>query len=163
MSVLRGHRRTAWIGALPLLLAALAACTSSGDAGSAATLPAGAAGPSAATSTAQPGPPPVVKTQVAPGTAKNFVGARSDVTGLQCKHAGGAWTSSGTVTNPGSAIVDYRIYTAFLDAANQTRGLVQTNVARVAPRASKKWAGRLDIDAADLRCVLRVERTNGKA
>ena len=149
---------------VPLLLGVVTACTGSSDAGSAGSGPsAGAAGPSAGASTESPGPPPVVKTQVAPGTAKNFVGARSDVTGLQCKHAGGAWTSSGTVTNPGSAIVDYRIYTAFLDAANQTRGLVQTNVARVAPRASKKWAGQLAIDAKDLRCVLRVERTNGKA
>ncbi len=161
MSLLSHHRRAARFLVVPLLLGAVTACTSSSDGGSAGSGP--SVGPSAGASTESPGPPPVVKTQVAPGTAKNFVGARSDVTGLQCKHAGDAWTSSGTVTNPGRAVVDYRIYTAFLDAANQTRGLVQTNVARVAPRASKKWAGRLDIDAADLRCVLRVERTNGKA
>jgi hypothetical protein len=104
----------------------------------------------------------VTKVDVAPGTAKGFVGARTDVTGQACKKSGPTWTTSGSVTNSGKAKADYRIYTAFLTSDNDTRGLLQTNVRNVAPDATKKWSGALKIKANDLTCVLRVERTNAK-
>lgn len=144
--------------ALPLGLTALAGC-SSGSAPSAAE----SATPAATVaSSASPAPATVIKVAVTPGTAKGFVGARKDISGLSCKQSGNVWTAAGSVTNSGKATVNYRIYTAFLAANNDTRGLVQTDVTGVAPRATKKWSGQLTIKANGLHCVLRVERTDAR-
>jgi hypothetical protein len=70
------------------------------------------------------------------------------------------WKVAATVTNPTAGTVDYRVFTSFLDSDNDTRGLLQTDVASVGAGEAKQWAGELELDASDLTCVLRVERTN---
>jgi hypothetical protein len=126
------------------------ACSDSKDSGQ----------PASASSSAGPATKPAVvnKTTDPPRTA-NYVGARKDVTNLSCKQDGQLWRVSGTVTNPTDAPVDYRIFTSFLDSSNETRGLLQTDVAGVAPAEARDWSGEIELDAADLICGLRVERT----
>lgn len=104
-------------------------------------------------------PPAVIKTHVAPGTAKGFVGARKDVTGLECVRHAKQWAASGKVTNPTRRTVSYRIYTAFLDASANTRGLIETDVRRLSGHQARAWSGRISLGARNLHCVLRVERT----
>jgi hypothetical protein len=100
-----------------------------------------------------------IKINVAPGTAKGFVGARVDVTDLTCKQSGAVWKVAGKVTNPSKGTANYRIYTSFLTAQNDTRGLLETDVNGVTAGASKSWAGELALKDKGLSCVLRVERT----
>ena len=109
-----------------------------------------------ASSSAKPGA--VIQAPDAPRTS-GFVGARADVTGLTCEKSGDGWKVIGTVTNPTAGAVDYRIFTSFLDATNDTAGLLQTDVKSVAPGAAQLWSGQLAVPGSDLRCVLRVERT----
>ena len=89
----------------------------------------------------------------------DYVGARDEVTGITCVQDGDVWRVSGTVTNPTEAAADYRIFIAFLDGTNETRGLLQTDINDVVAGESKDWNGELAIDADDLTCGLRVERT----
>jgi hypothetical protein len=103
---------------------------------------------------------PAVVTSVADAPAtSNYVGARKDVSDLTCEQDGGKWKVGGTVTNPSDAPVNYRIYTSFLDDSNETRGLLQTDIGGVAPGEEREWSGELELDADDLTCGLRVERT----
>jgi len=95
-----------------------------------------------------------------PPRTSGFVGARVDVTDLNCVQAGDGWDVTGKVTNPTAAPVDYRIFTSFLDQANDTAGLLQTDVKSVAANASQDWSGHLAVPGNDLHCVLRVERTD---
>ena len=78
---------------------------------------------------------------------------------LACAVDGGSWSVSGKVTNPTATAVDYRIYVSFLDATNDTRGLLQVDVAAVASKADADWSGQLTLAESGLTCVLRVERT----
>jgi hypothetical protein len=134
--------------AVTAALGALCASGCGGSSGSALTPPPASAAP-----------PAVIKTRVAPGSAKGFVGARADVTGLECVRHRKQWTVSGKVTNPTRRIVSYRIYTAFLDAGANTRGLLETDVRRVPAHRSRTWNNALTLNARSLHCVLRVERT----
>jgi hypothetical protein len=129
-----------------LLVAALASCGGSSE-------------PAASPTKQATRPPTATKVQVPPGTGKGFVGARNDVTVESCQGSGGVWVVRGAVTNSSAALADYRIYTSFLTADNDTRGLIQTDVARVAPKAKVSWAGQLRLPESGLRCILRVERT----
>jgi hypothetical protein len=131
---------------------ALAGCSSSGKGDSNSSSPS----PSVPTAT------DVIQVNTPPGTAKHFVGARKDVTDLSCRQDGSSWVVSGTVTNSSTAKADYRIYTSFLNSANDTRGLLETDVTAVAPKVSKQWTGSLSLPDDGLKCVLRVERTRSK-
>lgn len=104
-------------------------------------------------------PPTLTKVTVPPGTAKGFVGARTDVTVQSCAMTGGTWAVDGTVANPTATAVDYRIYTSFLTKDNDTRGLIETDVRGVEPKSKKTWRGQLALSDTGLTCVLRVERT----
>jgi hypothetical protein len=104
----------------------------------------------------------VIKVNTPPGTAKHFVGARKDVTALNCKQDGSSWVVAGKVTNPSTTKADYRIYTSFMNKVNDTRGLLETDVNAVAPEATEDWTGKLALADEDLKCVLRVERTKSK-
>jgi hypothetical protein len=92
-----------------------------------------------------------------------FEGARSDVSGLSCTSEGENWLAQGSVTNSAAADRAYRIYVAFLTDDGVTAGLVQTNVALLAPATTSRWSAQLLIPSSEglgLRCVLRVERHN---
>jgi hypothetical protein len=96
---------------------------------------------------------------VLPGTADDgFAGARIDVTQVSCDRDGAAWRVAGTVTNPLATPASYRIYTSFVDPSGSTRALQLTEVRGVDPGEPRTFAGAADADAADLECVLRVER-----
>ena len=113
---------------------------------------------SSTSSTVTTKPAVVTKASDAPRT-ENYVGARKDVTDLTCKQDGKVWRVSGKVTNPTNAAADYRIFTSLLDKANETRGLLQADVKALAPKEAKPWSSDVELDADDLQCVLRVERT----
>jgi hypothetical protein len=125
---------------LPVLLLALTACTGDDPV------------------VASPSPTP----SVLPGTSDDgFVGAREDVSGLDCRaREEGGWSVAGTVTNPTAGPVDYRVYVALLDASG-SRTVVQVDVEDVGPGEQRAWRGAADVDGEDLRCVLRVERVPG--
>jgi hypothetical protein len=99
--------------------------------------------------------------EVAPGTSDDFVGARADVEDVACEQQDGVWEARGTVTNPTSGPAAYRIYVSFLDAENQTRGLLQVDVDQVDSDATEEWSGELELGAGGLECHLRVERSGG--
>ena len=101
----------------------------------------------------------VTQVSVRPGTAKGFVGARADVTGLTCARSGSSWRVSGKVTNPTAAKANYRIYTSFVTQDSRTVGLLETDVSLLAAGSSQSWSGRSAIKGTGLRCILRVERT----
>ena len=104
--------------------------------------------------------PPVVQDVTDSPRTANYVGAREDVTDLTCEQDGDVWRVAGTVTNPTDGPADYRIFTAFLDETNETRGLLQTDVDRArAGRGPRLVTGELALDADGLTCGLRVERT----
>lgn len=96
---------------------------------------------------------------IAPGTGSGFVGARADATLSSCEGAGGTWTAVGTVTNPTSGVVGYRIYVAFLSSGRATLGLLQVDAGPVLAGESATWRGSLPLSVAVDECVLRVERT----
>jgi hypothetical protein len=113
---------------------------------------------SSSTSSSTTKPTTVIKISNAPRTS-NYVGARKDVTNLSCAQDGHLWKVAGKIINPTNAVADYRIFTAFLDQANATRGLLQTDVKGLAPQVQRSWSGQLELTGTGLRCVLRVERT----
>lgn len=101
---------------------------------------------------------PVFELKTNPGTAKGFTEAPQDVSDMTCEQDGKDWNVSGTVTNPTKKTVDYRIYT-YLQDKDSARGLLETDVEGVTAKQDKKWEGSITIDADDLECILRVERT----
>ena len=143
----RSGRSALAASAAVVAILALGACSGSDD-----------KKPSTTSTTSKTKPTVVTKTSNAPATS-NYVGARKDVTDITCKQDGKLWKVSGKVTNPTEAAANYRIFTSFLDQANETRGLLQTDVPNVAAHQAKEWSGELELDAKDLHCGLRVERT----
>jgi hypothetical protein len=96
------------------------------------------------------------------GTADDgYVGARNDVTDLACEPGDdGTWKASGLVTSSASSTAAYRIYVAFLKDSD-TRGIVQADVADVAPAEARPWEAELALPGEEgLSCVLRVERVD---
>lgn len=99
----------------------------------------------------------VARTENTPGTLANFVGAHADLRNTRCVEAADGWTATGAVRNPSRNTAQYRIYVSFLDG-DTTVGVSETDLATVAPRATRRWRTRLAVAGTDLRCVLRVER-----
>jgi hypothetical protein len=96
---------------------------------------------------------------ILPGTDTAAEGARTDVTEETCERRDGAWVSAGTVTNSADSPRAYRIYTGFVDASGETRGLVQSDVTNLQPNERQQWESAAAIGELDgVRCVLRVER-----
>lgn len=88
-----------------------------------------------------------------------FVGAFSDVSASDCSQDGGEWTGTGTVLNPTSDVVSYRVWVAFLDSDGETVGLVESDVDGVGGGASADFSASMPSSDTDtLQCVLRVER-----
>jgi hypothetical protein len=148
-SDMRSRMRVLLSSMVFLSVAALAACST--------------AGPSAGSEAANVDRPlgATVEVAIDPGTANDdFAGGRIDVTDEECEQDdGGAWQARGLVTNPTDVDADYRIYVAFLDGADDTRGLTQADVTGLAPGDSQEWEAELALPGEDdLRCVLRVER-----
>jgi hypothetical protein len=139
-----GARRFLGVGAVVTTLLVSSGCSGSAK--------------SASSTTSTTKPTTVIKISNAPRTS-NYVGAREDVTDLSCAQDGKFWKVAGKVNNPTRAVADYRIFTAFLDHAGATRGLLQTDVKGLAPQETTPWNGQLELTAVGLHCVLRVERT----
>ena len=108
------------------------------------------------TSTTQPF---VSNSKNTPGTLANFVGAHQDVHDTTCKASGTGWHASGSVTNPTAKSVKYRIYVSFLNG-DTTVGLAEVNVAKVGAKQTERWTQGVKVEGKDLRCILRVERTD---
>ena len=108
------------------------------------------------TSTTQPF---VSNSKNTPGTLANFVGAHQDVHDTKCKQDGAGWNAGGSVTNPTAKAVKYRIYVSFL-SGDTTIGLAEVNVAKVGAKQTEKWTQGVKVEGKDLRCILRVERTD---
>ena len=105
-------------------------------------------------------PDSVIDIVVPPGTADDgFVGAADDVEVTRCEAADG-WQVEGTVTNPEGSAQSYRIYVSLLDGT-ETSGLVQVDVTGVPSGETQEWATSVALSAADLSCVVRVERFAG--
>jgi hypothetical protein len=100
----------------------------------------------------------VIDVSTPPGGTGDFVGARTDVTDLGCVEGPAGWSASGTVANPTTDTVGYRIYVSFLDGAGATLGVVEVDVADVEPGEDRPWATEAAVTGAELECVLRVER-----
>jgi hypothetical protein len=118
--------------------------------------------PAAESETAPPDDEAVADQAVQAGTADDgYVGARNDVTDLTCEPGDdGTWQAGGLVTSSASSTADYRIYVAFLKDTD-TRGIVQADVADVAPAEARPWEVELALpDEEGLTCVLRVERVD---
>jgi hypothetical protein len=133
---------------------ALFASCSSGDSGDSTTTTT-----STSTSTTTL-PPAVVDVEVDPGTSEGVEGARDDVGSFVCERSDEGWTVSGDVTNTTEEPVSYRIYTSFLDNARVTVGLLQTDVDAVAAGETQEWSGSIAVEADQVECILRVERTS---
>lgn len=100
-----------------------------------------------------------VDVEINPGTGSDeFVGARADVSDEECRRVEGGWRSAGSVTNPTSEPVSYRIYTSFMTLDGDTAALVQTNVIGVGPGETMPWETAVSSQADAMPCVLRVER-----
>ena len=127
------------------------------------TTPGTTVAPSSETSPATSVPTPtttpnaVISIANQPGEGE-FEGALEDVGDIGCAAAEGVWTSSGTVTNPTEGAASYRIFVSFLDAAGETLALIETNLDALDPAESREFAVDFPSDAADVTCVLRVER-----
>ena len=130
---------------------AVAGCSSDG----AKTATAKKAPPKRTTSTTQA--QFVANTKNTPGTLKNFVGARQDVHDTTCTQGPNGWQASGKVTNSTKRSVTYRIYVSFL-YGDATTGIAQTDVEKVAARATATWKTSVKAPGGGLHCVLRVER-----
>ena len=163
--------------ALPLLVMACSDdAGGSGSTSATVTTPPGASdsatGTLASTTTSAPGTAPssvpsvtttvpvaVVDVKVQPGTGSGFEGALKDVTDMRCESVGGVWSVSGNVTNPTAGPVNYRVYVSFVDDTAATPGLLEVDSDNVAAGATAAWTGSLEIGLANLKCILRVERT----
>ncbi|MHA3725160.1 hypothetical protein ACXR2T_14945 [Leucobacter sp. HY1910] len=91
------------------------------------------------------------------GSIEGFVGAADDAEVTRCEADGETWVGEGTVTNPTDEAQAYRLYVAF-NASRDTAGLVQVDLAEVAPGTTAKWQTQAELDGDAYDCVLRVER-----
>ena len=98
----------------------------------------------------------VANTKNTPGTLKDFVGAKADVSDTKCASGAKGWTATGKAKNPTKAKVQYRIFVSFLEG-DTTVGIAQTDVLADAG-ASANWTATVGAAGKDLRCILRVER-----
>lgn len=114
-----------------------------------------AAAPTSGISTAHDGT--VTQVTHAPGSSTGYVGALKDVKLTSCSADTAPARFEGTVTNPTSSSQSYRIYVS-LQAAGNTVGVREVDVADVAGHATQKWSGTLPAGKAGSTCVLRVER-----
>ena len=137
------------------LAAALTIAGCSSDGAQSATVKKVPAKQTTSTTTAQF----VANTKDTPGTLKNFVGARQDVHDTKCVRIAKGWRATGKVTNRSNRAVTYRIYVSFV-YAEATAGIAQTDIAKVAPRATGAWAAMVKAPGEGLQCVLRVERAD---
>ena len=133
---------------------AVAACSSTSGSRSASLDDTRASAKSTTTPTIAPFASAITHT---PGTLGHFVGARADVHDTTCMLDHASWNAEGEVTNPTRGPVNYRIYVSFL-RGDTTIGLAETNLSRVAPHTTRRWAASSRTTARDLRCILRVER-----
>lgn len=92
-----------------------------------------------------------------PGSVDGYVGALDDAEIKTCSVTGDGLDVAGTVTNPEQDAQDYRIYVSALDGGD-TVGLVQVDVTDVEGGETAEWETSMDLDQAELDCVLRVER-----
>lgn len=93
----------------------------------------------------------------APGSSTGYVGALKDVKLTSCSADKAPARFEGTVTNPTSTSQSYRIYVS-LQAAGDTVGVREVDVADVGGHATQKWSSTLPAGKAGTTCVLRVER-----
>ncbi len=135
---------------------AVAGCSSSGSSKAKETSKPTAKSASASTSTTQPF---VANTKNTPGTLKGFVGAKADVHDTECTQAGARWNAAGRVTNPTTGPVTYRIYVSFL-SGDTTVGIAEVNIAKVGAKQTEDFEQGVKVAGKDLRCILRVERTD---
>ncbi len=98
----------------------------------------------------------VANTKNTPGTLKDFVGAKIDVSDTKCVSGDKGWTATGKAKNPTNAKVQYRIFVSFLEGET-TVGIAQTDVSAAAG-ATANWTATVGAAGKDLRCILRVER-----
>lgn len=132
--------------------AMLGACSGKGD--SATTTKPGA-------STTQP--KTVSDTKIPAGKADDgFVGARADVTDLDCRPGPTESVATGKVTNPTDKKANYRIYAAFTGEGNRAAGIKEVEVTGLKPKESKNWEAKIAVGGEDLKCVVRAERTEAK-
>lgn len=101
----------------------------------------------------------VANTKHTPGTLADFVGAKADVHDTTCKQHGGSWEADGVVSNPTDSSVRYRIYVSFL-SGDTTVGLAEANLGKVGPSKSAHWQQSVKVASDNLRCILRVERSD---
>lgn len=94
-----------------------------------------------------------------PGTLTDFVGAKGDAHDVTCTRHGGTWNADGKLTNSTKQPVEYRVYISFM-SGDTTVGLTEFNSDRVAGTATTSFHAKVAVDAADLQCVLRVERAD---
>ena len=94
-----------------------------------------------------------------PATLRHFVGAKDDVHDTKCAPHNGWWTARGKVTNSSTHRARYRIYVSFLKA-DTTVGLAQVDVPPMRPHATRVWVTSVKVAQPDLRCILRVERSD---
>jgi hypothetical protein len=88
-----------------------------------------------------------------------FVGAATDATDQTCDAGDGTWVGSGTLTNPSTDTVDYRVWVAFMNPDGDTVGLVQSNADGVEAGESGGYSASMPYtESESLTCVLRVER-----
>lgn len=92
-----------------------------------------------------------------PGSVEDYEGALEDADLETCESQDGALQVPGTVTNPESEELDYRIYVSAMDG-NGTQGIVQVDVTGVAGGDPAEWSTKINLSNEDLDCVLRVER-----
>jgi len=93
-----------------------------------------------------------------PGSGEGLEGALSDTTTDSCARADDSWAVAGTVTNSTDADASYRIYVSLLNAANDTRALVQVDVDALAAGETTDWSTDIPVAEDGLSCILRVER-----
>lgn len=133
------------VGAAALaVLTALAACGSSDESSDENVDP-------------TPGNIQVVDVTDQPGSVEDYVGALDDAEIKNCSVTGDGLDAAGTVTNPEQDAQDYRIYVSALDGSD-TVGLVQVDITGVEGGNTAEWETHMDLNQAELDCVLRVER-----
>lgn len=92
-----------------------------------------------------------------PGSQEGYVGALEDAKLTSCERDGANWVAQGTVTNPIDKVQSYRLYVSAL-SDDDTRGIIQVDVPKVAGGATAEWKASFPLDDEKLECVLRVER-----
>ena len=102
--------------------------------------------------------PGITKITDTPGSGTGLVGALADSTISQCVLKSGSWSVTGTVKNPTTTTVKYRIYVSLLAGSGSTRALQQVDVSAVKAGATSKWDATIATAEDGLNCVLRVER-----